>query len=90
MPLQLAGRIESPSISLDTGRLTAAAREQAAARLAAERARLEEEARRQAGRLLDRALGGAKADSADSVPPPRQRIEEEVKDRLGRILGGRK
>lgn len=90
VPLQLAGRIESPSISLDTGRLTAAAREQAAARLAAERARLEEEARRQAGRLLDRALGGAKADSADSVPPPRQRIEEEVKDRLGRILGGRK
>jgi hypothetical protein len=53
VPLNVTGSYDSPQVSIDAERLTSEARAQAERRLAAERARLEEEAKRRGRGLLE-------------------------------------
>lgn len=84
LPLQLKGKAVSPTVSLNTSQLTAAASQQAEARLNQEKARLADEARRQAQGLIQKNLPDTlrKGLGLDSL-----QIKKDVLNRLGKIFG---
>jgi len=85
VPLELGGNIRSAQVSVSSERLASAAKEQVTQRLAQERARLEQEARRKAEEAISRRLPGP--DSTSVLEKGKEAVKEEVKDRLGRIFG---
>jgi len=91
VPIAIAGQgQEKPSIRLDQEKLAAGARERATARLAEERKKLEEEAKRRAAEAAA-GLFDAKTDTAETVQEAaKEKVEEKVKDVLDNIFGGKK
>jgi hypothetical protein len=93
VPLKLSGKTVSPTISLDAGQISAAAKAAAEARLTQEKAKLTDEAKKQAQQIIQRniklpGLPGLPADSTkhgtllDSL-----KIKNNVLKKLGNIFG---
>jgi hypothetical protein len=93
VPLKLSGKSASPTVSLDAGQMTAAAKKAAEARLNQEKARLAEEAKKQAQQIIQRNVGflglpGLPADSTKRGSPlDSLKIKKDVLNKLGKIFG---
>lgn len=87
VPLTLTGKTSAPSVVLNSGQISLAAKAQAEARLKEEKARLAEEARRQAEQLLQRRIGLPADSTRGGSPLDSLTIKKDVLKRLGGFLG---
>ncbi len=86
LPLEISGKMPKPKVSLNAEKLRAGAQQRVEQRLAQERERLQQEARRRADEFL-KGLTPTPGDTAEQeAEPQEQEVEKQVKDLLKGIL----
>ncbi|MCK4413030.1 MAG: AsmA family protein [Candidatus Eisenbacteria sp.] len=89
VPLNIGGRLPQPSVSLDMNKLRGGLQRRAAARLEAERGRLQDQVLEQAGDLLDGLLGGRRVATEGSSGSPDTTAATAGQDSTAQVPTGR-